>query len=524
MKHGSWKRHAPRVVAALGALLCGALGWMAHAARGGTGPETLYFNGTLRDAVGPLGGTHSLVFTFRKATATCAAPAVDVTLAAGTGSFSAPVSLAGCAAFFDGSDVTYDISVDGALAVSNQPMGAVPYAKYADVAVHRAPGDETTLASRTRASITLFVRVDGNDATCSGRSNAAAALTDACAVATLQRAVDLLPETGQHQATIRLGAGTFYKTAATDLAVITRPYPVLIYGQGTGATVLSGASAMAPDVPLGGDGIVFSGGAGGRVQSLTITRTAGAGIAALRAVRLDLNAVVSSFSHTGVMCDASLCVLAGDIQTTDNTYVGLNIHGGTGYLSSATFTAARNAHGVLLEQAADVSAGSSTITLDSNIGYGLWCASAAQCLMGPITATNNGSWAILGTLGSRLYLAGNLSLTGRFGMAGTANARLEFPSGNNPAIRVDGLDIAGSVALSLSQHSTAYFVGGSVFTLNFVNVATPVAVDTNSALDTGGTNPASVINSGSVSVSNGSFYRRAGGWPVAVSCLNSQCM
>ncbi len=506
------------------AALCVGFGWWAHAARGGTSPASFTFNGTLRDGNGPLVGLHEVQFTFQKAGLSCAAPAVMVTLSDVTGAFTAPVSLASCPDFFDGSDVTYDIQVDGQTAVTGQPMGSVPYAKYSDVAVHRAAGDTTSLAARTRATLTLYVRTDGNDATCNGRFNAAAAATENCALATVQRAVDLLPETGQHTAYIRIGAGTFYKSSGVDLATINRPFPVLVYGQGTGTTVLSGAAAAAPGIALTGDGIVFSGGAGGRVQELTLTRMGGPAITATRVARLDVNTVAMGFSTIGLLCEDALCVGAGSITVEDNTSMGISILGGALTLSNATVAASRNTYGLLVDRAAEFNAASSTVTLTANTSYGFWCAHASQCYLGETIANDNGSWAILVSQASRLYASRNLTLAGRFGMAVLANARMELATAQSPVVTFDGKGISGAIAVSVTQQSAFYTQGAAVYTVAFSSMTTGVTVDMQSHFDTAGTNAAASITAGVVNVATGSIYRRVGPWPVATSCTNSQCL
>jgi hypothetical protein len=75
-----------------------------------------------------------------------------------TGAFRVPVTLTGCPTeFFDGSSVTYDIILDGSPIATNQPVGEVPYARFATRALHPSSSPETTIVRRAVANATWYV-------------------------------------------------------------------------------------------------------------------------------------------------------------------------------------------------------------------------------------------------------------------------------------------------------------------------------------------------------------------------------
>ncbi len=103
--------------------------YAAHADPGGLTRPSLSFAGTLRGASG------ALTFTFHRAGGSdCIATTETVTPDATTGAFSVEVPLTACPAFFDGSDVTFDVAVGATPVATAQRINAVPYARYADQA------------------------------------------------------------------------------------------------------------------------------------------------------------------------------------------------------------------------------------------------------------------------------------------------------------------------------------------------------------------------------------------------------
>ena len=136
------------------------LGWWARATQGAASTGNMYFSGTLKGTTGP----QTLTFVFKKAGAACAAPDVVVTPDSTTGAFNAGVNAGACpSTFFDGSDATYDIMLGASALVSNQPIGSVPYAKYADMAWRASSSITSNIARRTFGQV-LYVRTTGNDA------------------------------------------------------------------------------------------------------------------------------------------------------------------------------------------------------------------------------------------------------------------------------------------------------------------------------------------------------------------------
>lgn len=101
---------------------------MAAAVPGGETRAALSFAGTLTGA----SGAQMLTFTFKKGATTVCAPRVTVTPATG-GQFTTEIPLAGCpSTLFDGSDVTFDVTVGSTVVVRDQAVNSVPYARYAD--------------------------------------------------------------------------------------------------------------------------------------------------------------------------------------------------------------------------------------------------------------------------------------------------------------------------------------------------------------------------------------------------------
>jgi formylglycine-generating enzyme required for sulfatase activity len=121
-----------------GALLATAVFLLGYAARATVGmatKDTLAYAGTLKDQSGTgAAGPHTFVFTFTKAgDVTCTSKTAMQTVSA-SGAFAVDVDLTGqpgCAGFFDGSDVSYSVTVDGT-AFPAASVASVPYAKYAD--------------------------------------------------------------------------------------------------------------------------------------------------------------------------------------------------------------------------------------------------------------------------------------------------------------------------------------------------------------------------------------------------------
>lgn len=109
---------------------------LAAASPGGPTRHELTYAGVLRNADGGVPGAArmtALTFTFSKTgAAPCVVEVPRVEVAAG-GAFTAPVSLASCPNYFDGSDVTYTVAEGGTvLTDGGVPITPVPYARFAD--------------------------------------------------------------------------------------------------------------------------------------------------------------------------------------------------------------------------------------------------------------------------------------------------------------------------------------------------------------------------------------------------------
>jgi hypothetical protein len=117
----------------LGAGLAG--GWLAPlvARAANAAGASLSYAGTLRQNGAPITTAQTLGFVFKKGNAVvCSAAGLQVTPDS-DGQFTVAIPLAACPdSLFDGSEVKIDISVEGNVAVADQPITQVPSAKYAD--------------------------------------------------------------------------------------------------------------------------------------------------------------------------------------------------------------------------------------------------------------------------------------------------------------------------------------------------------------------------------------------------------
>jgi hypothetical protein len=121
------------------AVACGLIGlvagvMVARATAGGATKSALGFSGTLLLNGAPANGPQMLTYTFKKNGGVTCAPQVQVTPDPQSGAFTTEVPLSSCPTFFDGSDVTVDVTVGNTIVATAQPVDPVPYAKYADVA------------------------------------------------------------------------------------------------------------------------------------------------------------------------------------------------------------------------------------------------------------------------------------------------------------------------------------------------------------------------------------------------------
>jgi microcystin-dependent protein len=126
-----------RIVAAVAAaavLFFGAL--IVRATKGGATSDSLTYSGTL---TGVGAGMQTFSFVLHKLGSSCSVTkAANV---AASGAFAVTFSSFDSACltgFFDGSDVTVDVTVAG-VTITGQPITPVPYAKYSDTAINYAP-------------------------------------------------------------------------------------------------------------------------------------------------------------------------------------------------------------------------------------------------------------------------------------------------------------------------------------------------------------------------------------------------
>ena len=132
----TWGRFAGQAVV-IGAVVFGAVR-IARALDGrpGVSPRTYFtISGRL---TGVSGTSPGLTFLFHKGASTCTPPTSSESYDPATSSYSAQVDYSmgtGCSpGFFDGGDITVDVSTGGMVVVRGQPVNPVPYAQFAAVA------------------------------------------------------------------------------------------------------------------------------------------------------------------------------------------------------------------------------------------------------------------------------------------------------------------------------------------------------------------------------------------------------
>jgi hypothetical protein len=124
-----------RCLAGLGsaALIFGAGVYAAHADSVPVSRPALSYSGLLSKNGAPLVGDQTLVFTFNKAALpVCQSPSLSVT-SDSAGRFQVSIPMTSCpSSLLDGSSVTVDITVGGAVAAKDIALAAVPYALHAE--------------------------------------------------------------------------------------------------------------------------------------------------------------------------------------------------------------------------------------------------------------------------------------------------------------------------------------------------------------------------------------------------------
>jgi microcystin-dependent protein len=116
------------------AVLVGAA--VVRASQWGPTNDSLTYAGTL---TGVGAGTQTFSFVLHKGATSCAVSKAANVDASGAFAVTFSASDSSClTGFFDGTDVTVDVSVAG-VSITGQPVTPVPYAKYSDMAVNFAP-------------------------------------------------------------------------------------------------------------------------------------------------------------------------------------------------------------------------------------------------------------------------------------------------------------------------------------------------------------------------------------------------
>jgi hypothetical protein len=127
-----WQK-ALLIRAGAAAALVLASAWAVRAASEGETRQSLSFAGTLLTEAGAaVAGPVELSFTFKSGATLLCAPTLTGVEPSKTGAFQVEIPISSCPKrLFDGSDVTLSVSANGAAVAIDQPIAAIPHAKYA---------------------------------------------------------------------------------------------------------------------------------------------------------------------------------------------------------------------------------------------------------------------------------------------------------------------------------------------------------------------------------------------------------
>ena len=453
----------------LGAVVVAAMaGYWARAELGGPGPQTLYFAGTLSNTGGPLTGMHNIQFIFRKSGQECQSPATPVDVSA-DGRFSAPVSTASCPGFFDGSEVTYDIVVDGSTVAQDQPVGSVPYARYADQAVNAVESAQSNIVRRTVGPRTLYVRLDGSDTLCDGSADlSAASAPGPCALATLPQAVSRVPPVGTDTVTIQVGNG-IHRVAAAGQTLVrwTGQPPLVLRGASASQVTLSGAEAGADTTPSGDFGVWASDGARISVVGIGFEYFRTAAIRGTHNADITLQNVVVTTSAQALLLHDSIGRLEAAVDITGiagNTPVSAT----ASHVYQSGTLSVMGGNTLLLMRYNSVFEASGNLLLGQGTSHGLYCDASRCALGGTFTAdmlSSNG-WVLVSTWGAMLTASTTFVITNaqRGFLAQWAGAISINLTGRSATMTSAAL--AGSVALNVSHGGRFLLTSGAAFAVN----------------------------------------------------------
>lgn len=246
----------------------------------------------------------------------------------------------------------------------------------------------TEAARRSTAAMAIYVRTDGNDSTCNGSADAAAASAPACSFATPQKAVDSIPDIVLHAVTVNVAAGTYRaSTSGTKVITLQKSFggsgSLLI--QGSGAVIFSGATSGAPTTPVGAYGV--------DVYAPTT-----------RAFTLK-NISTQYFAGSGIRLNPHSAGVLESVSASSNT--GSGVEATSAYLEATGSNAfgSGNAYGLYLTKSQLALTGTGTITANSNTSYGVYIALESQMygINGTtVTASSNGG-GVLVTSNSFFY-------------------------------------------------------------------------------------------------------------------------
>lgn len=231
----------------------------------------------------------------------------------------------------------------------------------------------TEAATRTTGTMNLYVRTDGSDSTCTGLANASSASAPACAFATPQKAINMVPDFVLHAVTVNVVTGTYRQstTGATLMNIIksVSPSASLLVQTSGGAVTFSGATSGAPTTPAGKYGIVVQAPSRGvTINGFSTVYFTADGIRIEPSASVALNGVTSTNNtSSGLIVIRATADLGGYNVFSSNGYDGLFSTGGHVTLSGATVqTNSNTSYGTIASDVGSIITGASTLIISNS--------------------------------------------------------------------------------------------------------------------------------------------------------------
>jgi hypothetical protein len=319
--------------------------------------------------------------------------------------------------------------------------------------------NSSNIVRRTTTSLTLHVRTDGSDAVCNGGFDQPASQAPNCAFATVQRAVDETPEVLYHPVTINVGAGTYRASNPGQVLVRVEKMATGSFGNlvirttsGLSDVIFSGASAGAPTVAVGGQGI-FAVRTGFTLRNIRFEYFTDVAISLLRGCTARLeNVQASNNGYAGLQANEQCYV-----WITGNTECQFNNNGNVATSLGSGAVIYRGSQ-LAVEQG-------STFTANNNVSRGLECLDGSRCnIAGTFNAIGNDLFGALVSASSVLSLQRDATIGGdnRFGVYTQINSYFEAtrPAGTTLSISSTSA-LSDRVAVGCHVNSYCVMSGGA---------------------------------------------------------------